>query len=133
MTTKDTAEGILKEVISEVVEREESGTLEATSSINLNTSSIDLVATDNRQKDKMASKEEDLVKELEEQKRLINLQMYEIQKTGDENTQNQIYLRNLRMKRRLISHDLRTTLEKINEEKYEEEFKIGRASCRERV
>ena len=56
MTTKDTAEGILKEVISEVVEREESGTLEATSSINLNTSSIDLVATDNRQKDKMAKK-----------------------------------------------------------------------------
>ena len=48
MTTKDTAEGILKEVISEVVEREESGALEATSSLNLNTSSINLVEADNR-------------------------------------------------------------------------------------
>ena len=48
MTTKDTAEGILKEVISEVVEREESGTLEATSSINLNTSSINLIETDTK-------------------------------------------------------------------------------------
>ena len=67
----------------------------------------------------MAISEEELVKELEEQKRLINLQMYEIEKTEDENTQNQMYMRTLRMIKRLISYDLRTTLEKINEEKYE--------------
>ena len=71
----------------------------------------------------MASNEEDLVKELEEQKRLINLQLEELKKTGDKSTQNQIYVRNLRMKKRLISQELRATLEKINEEKYEEEFK----------
>ena len=123
MTTKDTAEGILKEVISGVFEREESGASEATSRTDLNTSSINLIETDTKEKDKMASNEEDLVKELEEQKRLINLQMLELQKTGDNSTQNQIYVRNLRMKRRLISQDLRATLEKINEEKYEEEFK----------
>ena len=71
----------------------------------------------------MAINEEELVKELEEQKRLINLQMSEIEKTGDDNTPNQIYMRNLRIIKRLISHYLQTTLEKINEEKYEEEFR----------
>ena len=49
--------------------------------------------------------------------------MLEIEKTGENLTENQIHLRNLRMKRRLISQDLRTVLERINEEQYKKEFR----------
>ena len=123
MSTKDTAADILTGVISEVIDRKESESSRPASNISLTTPSISIIGIDTKRKDKMAAKGAKLVKELEEQKRLINLQMYELEEKGDENTQNQIYMRNLRMKKRLISQDLRATLEKINEEKYEEEFK----------
>ena len=110
-------------MISDAVERKESEASKLDDKIKLSTSHLSVIGTSKIERDKMESKDEKLAKELEEQKRLIHLQMLEIEKSGENLTENQIHLRNLRMKRRLISQDLRTVLERINEEQYEKEFR----------
>ena len=121
MSIKEGVEDILSDVTSDAVVRKESEASKLEDRINLSTSQLSIIGASKTERDNMESKDEKLVKELEEQKRLIHLQMLEIEKTGENFTENQIHLRNLRMKRRLLSQDLRTTLERINEEQYEEE------------
>ena len=123
MSNKDTAKEILTGVIADAVKRRESEPSQLETRINLSTSQLSVLGGDRTTTSNMESKDEKLVKELEEQKRILYQQMQEIENAGDNLTENQLHLRNLRMKRRLISQDLRATLEKINEEKYEEECK----------
>ena len=114
MSNKDTAKDILSGVISDVVERKESEPSKLEASINLYTSQLELsvIGGDTTERTNMASKDEQLAMELEEQKRMLYLQMKEIEETGNNLTENKVHMRNLRAKMKLISDDLRITLEK---------------------
>ena len=103
MSIKEGVEDILSDVTSDAVVRKESEASKLEDRINLSTSQLSIIGASKTERDNMESKDEKLVKELEEQKRLIHLQMLEIEKTGENFTENQIHLRNLRMKRRQIS------------------------------
>ena len=108
-------------VVNEVVERKESDTLNppilATSSIEEET--------------KMASSDrtalESQKEHLEEQRRLITLQMDEIRRGSDIDTQKTITLRTMFAKKRAIVSELKETLDKINAIEYEEKCKTKAA------
>ena len=101
-------------VVNEVVERKESDTLNpsilATSSIEEETKMESIHRT------ALESQKE----HLEEQRRLITLQMDEIRRGSDIDTQKTITLRTMFAKKRAIVSELKETLDKINAIEYEE-------------
>ena len=106
-----TARDIIFGVVDEAVERKESDTINT---------SILAIQEETKMESEDRAELESLKEHLEEQRKLIQLQMDEIRKGSDIDTQKTITLRTMFAKKRAIVSDLKETLDKINAIEYEE-------------
>ena len=108
-------------VVDEIVERKESDTLNPSISATIVTEEETKMESEDR------TELESQKDYLEEQRRVIQLQMDEIRKGSEIDTQKTITLRTMFAKKRTIISDLKETLEKLNAIEYEEKCRTKAA------